>query len=182
MSYVVRCKCAGTTQAGFPCKRLSVINAEFCYQHQGQKKFYNHEQFYNPPLSLWPSLRTIRVDPAFKEYPVQQHMLNAIGTKIYAPNNVSRNRYTLIFTAELLMLNINNYDPESIRGIIKATSLKLGQEDDYDFSEYKLHFYKTVDPDYINSKLMAKRKYIEFFFSRSDLGPLIGKYIADCYK
>ena len=179
MSYVVRCKCAGTTQAGFPCKRLSVINAEFCYQHQAQKKFYNHEQFYNPPLSLWPSLRTIHADPIFKEYTVQQDIINAIGKRLNT--NGINNRYVLIFAAELLMLNINNYDPEFMRGVIKATSLKLGQVDDCDFSEYKLHFYKTVDPDYINSKLMAKRKYIEFFFSRSDLGPLIGKYIADCY-
>jgi hypothetical protein len=164
-----------------------VINGKFCYQHQPQKTLkYDHDKFYNPPVDSWPCLRIIRSEPDFKEYPVQQGMINAIGRKLYASgyelyDGGFHNRYVLIFTAELLMFNKNNYDPEVMRGLIKATSLKFGQADDYDFSEYKLHFYKTVDPDYILSKLMAKRKYIEFFFSRSDLGPLIGKYIADCY-
>jgi hypothetical protein len=158
----------------------------FCYQHiPWYANLVPRVSGYPEQLTNWPSLEFVR---SFSEFRVYRDLGPFIQTQRafmlkYAEHEDKLYvRSAIVLFAENTMLNKNlfNNEPSLLTKLCQCVNGKLGENEH--FKPYLTVFNDLLVPGYFeNRKLTSKRKYIEHIFSGSALGPLIGKYIADCY-
>ena len=138
----------------------------------------------------WPDMSEILSSPYYKFAQTTNcfaHLINATdefktirdGTSTSLSSLSPAEQSKLIFfSCELYRLNKHLYTPEgSMRVTYDTLCIKLSEV--RVLKDYLEQFRLDVEEGY--KRLVAKRKYIEFIFTHSDLGPLVAQKIAEFY-
>ncbi len=206
---MVRCQCEGITRRGVRCSR-TVSNGTRCFQHliveqppvvvvqpnviqprvviptdpveHAEKvKYVKHK-------SHWPDMSEIILSPHYTYthnmtgFLISIHEFTGRGQLWIEPVSKENQCKYIIFICELSRLNKHLYNDFKYK--FYDTVLNKLKECTTNIDEYIDCFQETLDPVYRENKkrLIAKKKYIEFIFTHSDLGPLIAQKISQFYN
>ena len=194
-------QCEGITRSGVRCKRIVSGSNTCCYQHRFEQQMARIVPIVEKPVVVptdpvahatlvkyvkqrdyWPDMSEIISDPNYKLYERMSNFLIGVygiskfEERLVDPMSREKQAKYIFLVCEMYRLNKHIYFPGEK---IYSTLLNRLRECKAQIGDYINCFRETVEPDY--GKLMAKRRYIQFIFTHSDLGPLIAKIIAECY-